>query len=178
VGRGIGAGIVLDGRLFSGEGYGAGEIGHLVVEPGGARCKCGNQGCLETVASSAVILARARELVPNPEALTLEAVARAAEAGDERMRAIIADAGRYLGIALASLVSVLNVRRVVITGRVAPLGALLRDAARAELARRVLPALLRGTEVEVLAMGPDAPLLGAMAPLLTDELGLARLQRR
>jgi len=178
VGRGIGAGIVLDGRLFSGEGYGAGEIGHLVVEPGGARCKCGNQGCLETVASSAVILARARELVPNPEALTLEAMARAAEAGDERMRAIIADAGRYLGIALASLVSVLNVRRVVITGRVAPLGALLRDAARAELARRVLPALLRGTEVEVLAMGPDAPLLGAMAPLLTDELGLARLQRR
>lgn len=190
VGKGIGAGIVLGGHLFSGEGYGAGEIGHLVVAPGGPRCECGNDGCLETVASSAAILARARALAAAdpgsaltaggaaPEALSIEDVARAARAGDAAVAAIVAEAGRHLGAAVASLVSVLNVRRIVITGRVAPLGDLLRDPLRAELARRALPTLTRGTQVEVLAMGPDAPLLGATAPLLTYELGLARLQRR
>jgi predicted NBD/HSP70 family sugar kinase len=188
VGRGIGAGIILDGHLFSGEGYGAGEIGHLVVAEDGPRCNCGNYGCLETVASSAALLARARELAraqPEsalaplaPAAITIEAIAQAAAAGDEGARALIAEAGRYLAVAVASLVSVLNLRRIVITGRVAPLGAALGVAIAAELARRALPTLVRATAVEVLAMGPDAPLLGATAPLLTYELGLARLQRR
>jgi predicted NBD/HSP70 family sugar kinase len=190
VGRGIGAGIILDGHLFSGDGYGAGEIGHLVVAEGGPRCMCGNYGCLETVASSAALLGRARDLAraqptsplarlaPAPEAITIETLAQADAAGDEGARALITEAGRYLGVAVASLVSVLNLRRIVITGRVAPLGATLGDAITAELARRALPALVRATAVEVLGMGPDAPLLGATAPLLTYELGLARLQRR
>jgi N-acetylglucosamine repressor len=181
VGRGIGAGIVLNGHLFAGEGYGAGEIGHLVVAPGGARCMCGNAGCLETVASSAAILERARALglaAADPAAPTMDDLARAARDGDLAAGALVAEAGRYLGAAVASIVSVLNLRRIVITGRVAPLGELLGTAVRDELARRALPALARGTRVEVLAMGPDAPLLGATAPLLTYELGLARLQRR
>jgi predicted NBD/HSP70 family sugar kinase len=189
VGRGVGAGIVLDGRLFAGEGYGAGEIGHLVVAEGGPRCNCGNYGCLETVASGSALVARARDLAradphsalarlaPGPDAITVETIAAALEAGDAGARALVAEAGRYLGVALASLVSVLNVRRIVITGRVAPLGAALRDAAAAELARRALPALVGDTTLEVLAMGPAAALLGATAPLLTHELGLARLQR-
>jgi predicted NBD/HSP70 family sugar kinase len=187
VGRGIGAGIVLDGHLYSGDGYGAGEIGHLVVNPGGAPCKCGNAGCLETVASSTAILAFARAqafanpasaLARDPEGLSMAAIARAAEAGDASAAAVIAEAGRHLGAAVASLVSVLNVRRIVITGRAAPLGDRLAAAVRAELSRRVLPLLARGTRIEVLAMGAEAPLLGATAPLLTYELGLARLQRR
>jgi predicted NBD/HSP70 family sugar kinase len=190
VGNGIGAGIVLDGHLYSGEGYGAGEIGHLVVSPGGERCKCGNAGCLETVASSAAILARARAYAQahpdsaaarqatSPAALTLTDLAAAAHSGDTGAAAIIAEAGRHLGAAVASLVSVLSVRRIVVTGRVAPLGALLLDPLRDELARRALPALTRSTRVELLAMGREAPLLGATAPLLTYELGLARLQRR
>lgn len=190
VGKGIGAGIVLDGHLYSGEGYGAGEIGHLVVAPGGPPCECGNHGCLETVASSAAILDQARALAranpssalvaggATPDTLTMHDVARAAAAGDAAVAAVVSEAGRHLGAAVASLVSVLNVRRIVVTGRVAPLGELLRAPLRDELARRALPTLTRGTQVEVLAMGADAPLLGATAPLLTYELGLARLQRR
>ena len=190
VGRGIGAGIVLGGHLFSGDGYGAGEIGHMVVVENGVLCKCGNRGCLETVASSAVIVAQARALAAadptsalhsrasSAEALTIAELAAAAEAGDEALGAIIAEAGRYLAIAVANIVSVLNIRQIVITGRVAPLGDLLGDAIRSELARRALPALVRGTRVEVASVGPDAPLIGAIAPLLTAELGLVRLQRR
>jgi predicted NBD/HSP70 family sugar kinase len=186
VGRGIGAGIVLGGQLFSGDGYGAGEIGHMVVVEGGARCECGNYGCLETVASSAVILREASALAgADPGSalygratLTIADLAQAAAAGDAGLRAIVAAAGRHLAIAVANIVSVLNVRQIVITGRVAPLGDLLGDAVRAELARRALPALVRGTSVEVAPVGVDDPLVGAIAPLLTAELGLARLQRR
>ncbi len=190
VGRGIGAGIVLGGHLFSGDGYGAGEIGHMVVVENGVRCNCGNHGCLETVASSAVILRQAYELAvanshsalhhraTSPDALTVADLAWAATAGDAGIHQIIAGAGRYLAIAVANIVSVLNVHQIVITGRVAPLGNLLGDAIRIELARRALPTLVRGTLVEVAEMGPEAPLVGAIAPLLTQELGLARLQRR
>lgn len=190
VGNGIGAGIILSGRLYTGEGSGAGEIGHLVVDAGGAPCKCGNCGCLETVASAPAILQRARAqgygdpgsplraLAPEPAALTLALLAQAAREGDPAARAVIDEAGRSLGVAVAGLVSVLNVRRVLLTGRVAVLGELLGTAVRAELARRCLPALARQTAVEVAPMGAAAPILGAAAPLLTFELGLERLTQR
>lgn len=190
VGNGIGAGIILGGRLYTGEGYGAGEIGHLVVEEGGAPCKCGNSGCLETVASAVALLGRARalaaadpgsplgRLAPAPASMTLDMIALAARDGDPGAGALVADAGRSLGVAVAGLVSVLNVRRVLLTGRVAALGEPLRAHVQAELARRALPALARQTSVEVAALGPDAPLLGAAAPLLTHELGLERLTVR
>ena len=105
-------------------------------------------------------------------------MAWAATSGDTAVQQIVAEAGRYLAIAVANIVSVLNVRQIVITGRVAPLGDLLGAAIQRELACRALPTLVRSTLVEVVEMGPDAPLVGATAPLLTQELGLARLQRR
>ncbi|HMQ31762.1 MAG TPA: ROK family transcriptional regulator [Chloroflexaceae bacterium] len=190
LGNGIGAGIILGGHLYTGEGYGAGEIGHLVVDADGPPCKCGNSGCLETVASAGAILGQARargyarpdsllrRFAPNPAGLTLDHIAVAASRGDATALAVIAAAGRSLGIALAGLVSVLNVRRVLLTGRVAALGPPLGEQVRAELSRRALPALVRQTSVEVAQLGADAPLLGAAAPLLTYELGLERLTRR
>jgi N-acetylglucosamine repressor len=180
VGNGIGAGIILGGRLYTGEGYGAGEIGHMVVDEGGAPCKCGNSGCLETVAGAEALLSKARALGVGEQGglATLDQLAQAARDGDGAALAVIADAGRFLGVAVASLVSVLNVRRVLITGRVAALGELLRVQVQAELGRRALPALTRQTAVEVAALGPEAPIVGAAAPLLTHELGLERLTQR
>ena len=110
--------------------------------------------------------------------IDLEAVIQAFGAGDPAVCRLIEEVGRHLGIAVANLVGVLNVRRVVITGRVAPFGQALSEAIRQELRRRVLPALAEATEVEVLAQGPDAVLLGTSALLLTNELGLTRLVRR
>ena len=189
VGQGIGAGIVLNGQLFSGDDYGAGEIGHVVVVEDGPLCKCGNHGCLEAVASIAWIVRRAQEIaqivttsplsqyVAEGQAIDLDAVVQAYAAGDPAIRRVIEEVGRHLGIAVANLVGVLNVRRVVITGRVAPFGPVLGAAIRQELSRRVLPALAEATEVDVLAQGPDAVLLGTSALLLTNELGLTRLVR-
>lgn len=189
-GQGIGAGIVLNGALYAGEGHGAGEIGHMVVIENGKLCKCGNSGCLETVASSAVVLEQARNLIrrdhtrplaqlaPDPAHLTLDMLAQAARNGDDGALSLIETTGRYLAFAVANMVSLLNVRRILITGRMAVLGELLGAAVRSELAKRALPALVRGTTVEVQPTPADAPLIGAAAPLLASELGLARLSRR
>jgi len=189
VGRGIGAGIVLNGQLFAGDDHGAGEIGHVMVLEDGPLCACGNYGCLEAVASVAWIVRRAQEIaavvttsllshyVAEGRAIDLDAVVQAFNAGDLAVRRMIEEVGRHLGIAVANLVGVLNIRRVVITGRVAPFGPALSEAIRQELRRRVLPALAEVTEVEVLAQGPDAVLLGTSALVLTNELGLTRLIR-
>jgi len=190
VGQGIGAGIVLNGQLFVGDDYGAGEIGHVVVVEDGPLCACGNHGCLESVANTAWIVRRAQEIAEVVTAsplshyaaegrtIDLDAVVQAFNAGDLAVQRLIEEVGRHLGTAVANLVGVLNIRRVVITGRVAPFGSVLSEAIRQELRRRVLPALAEMTEVDVLTQGPDAVLLGTSALVLTNELGLTRLVRR
>jgi predicted NBD/HSP70 family sugar kinase len=190
VGHGIGAGIVLYGQLFAGDMYGAGELGHMVVEENGLPCKCGNAGCLETVANVPAIVHRAQLLVQrepesflhrfaaDPATITFDTVVQAFLAGDQSVQQMIAVIGRYLGIGVANLITILGVRHVVITGRVAPFGQVLRDAICQEVGRRVLPSLAQATEIEVVAQEPDAILRGTAALLLTNELGLKRLLQR
>jgi N-acetylglucosamine repressor len=190
VGRGIGAGIMLNGQLLSSEAFGAGEIGHVVVERNGPRCNCGNLGCLEAIANVSAVVERAQTLArhnpssllhqfaPTADAITVDSIAQACQAGDQAARQLIVDVGHYLGIAIANLIAILGARRVVVTGRIAPFGQVLREAIEAETRRLILPDLANMTEIEVLAQGPDTVLLGAAALLLTNELGLARLVRR
>jgi predicted NBD/HSP70 family sugar kinase len=190
VGWGIGAGIVLNGQLIYGDGYGAGEIGHVAVVENGRRCKCGNYGCLETVANISALIRRAqaiaqddpnstlRRLAPDVQSIDLDVVLRAFLAGDAATRRIIEEIGGYLGIAVANLIGILGVRRVVITGRLAPFGQALAEAIQQAVRQRVLPTLAEVAEIEVLHQGPDTVLLGASVLLLTNELGLSRPQRR
>lgn len=186
VGQGIGAGIVLQGQLLVGDEYGAGEIGHVVVEENGLPCKCGNAGCLETVASIPAIVHRAQLLAQHDPGslllrfttsseITLDTVLQAFQAGDPAVRQIIVTIGRYLGIGVANLIAALGIRHVVITGRIAPFGQVLRDSIRQEVRRRVLPILAQAAEIEIVVQGPDTVLLGTAALLLTNELGLTRL---
>lgn len=187
VGQGIGAGIVLEGQLFAGDEYGAGEIGHVVVEEHGLPCKCGNAGCLETVASIPALVHRAQllaqrdpssllnQLTPPGAEVTFDAVLQAFRAGDPGVQQIVAAIGRYLGIGVANLIGALGIRYVAITGRVAPFGELLRETILAEVHRRVLPLIAQKTTVEIVAQGPDMVCLGAAVLLLTNELGLTRL---
>jgi N-acetylglucosamine repressor len=181
VGQGIGAGIVLGGQLFYGDSFGAGEIGHVAVVDDGLPCKCGNRGCLETVASVPAILARAYEatlhhpgslLAANNEQLDLAMLAKACHAGDATALAVVAEAGRYLGAAVANLIGSLNIRRVLISGRAAVLGEYLGQPTREAAHRRVLPILAAETEIIVAPPSPDNQLLGASALLLSYELGI------
>lgn len=183
VGVGIGAGIVLNGTLFNGDGFGAGEIGHVVVADNGLRCNCGNIGCLETVASVPAILravrkcfsdpsSRLRMLAPSAAAVDLDVVRQALEAGDPGVAAIVEEAGRYLGVAVANIVGLLNVERIVVTGAIAALGPPLIEAVRASLARHALEPLAAMTRVELIPERSDAVLLGITAMVLDQELGL------
>lgn len=183
VGVGVGAGVVLNGTLFHGDGFGAGEIGHVVVADNGIRCNCGNVGCLETVASVPAILRAARRwfgdpssqlraLAPSAAAVDLDVVRRALEAGDPGVTAVIEEVGHYLGIAIAHIVGLLNIERIVVTGAIAVLGPPLLEAIRASLVRHALAPLAAMTNVELIPERSDAVLLGITAMVLDQELGL------
>jgi predicted NBD/HSP70 family sugar kinase len=171
VGRGIGAGIVLNGTLFQGDGFGAGEIGHTVVDDDGAECHCGRFGCLETVASGPAIVTRAREL--GLHAQTLDDVRAAVEAGDERAITAARYAGRFLGRAIASLIGALDIHEVVVHGPVADLGEPWLEAVRDEATRRSLPLLADSVEIRTARITANEAVLGASALLTTRELGLS-----
>jgi glucokinase len=144
VGTGIGGGFVLNGKLYEGSRGMSGVIGHTTVVPDGIPCGCGNRGCLETVASGQAIQRAARAAVEaetwNPavplEDLTPRAIADLARAGDPVARAIYADAGTVLGMALANAVCLLNLEAIVVGGGVARAGDLLLEPVRQEIRRR------------------------------------------
>jgi predicted NBD/HSP70 family sugar kinase len=190
ISQGIGAGIILDGELFHGDAYGAGEIGHAVVVEGGQLCNCGNYGCLETVADSRAIVRRVQELAraaqasqpdqsaPDLGRIDFEQAVQMFQEGNRIVRQVVDEVGRYLGIAAAQLVSILNIERIVITGPVARFGQPLRDVIERELLKRALPTLAQTTQIVVVEEQPDTILLGISALLLNHELGLIRLAPR
>jgi N-acetylglucosamine repressor len=165
VGRGIGAGLILRGQPFGGDGEAAGEIGHVVVEPDGAACHCGRFGCLETVASTGAITAAAG-------ARSLDEVAALAAAGDPTALSAVRAAGRAVGAAIANVTGTLDVRHITVMGTAVTLGEPWFAAIRDEAARRSLGPLGRETRIVDGGTGEDATLLGAAALLLTRELGL------
>ena len=183
VGRGVGAGIILDGVLYYGDGYGAGEIGHFKVVEKGDLCRCGHFGCLETIASTQAIVRQAKITANSPasslhrfaaasEKITTEIVLDAVKAGDAALVDIIANAGRYLGFAVAGLVSILNIETVVVAGSGARFGSVLLESLKQEMQRRSLSQLAQNTHVSASALGDDIVILGAAALLLHNELGL------
>lgn len=185
LGRGVGAGIVINRELYYGDGFGAGEIGHIVVREDGEPCNCGRRGCLETLVSSRALVRQARQiarhnldsplnrLADSPEAITTDTILQACKAGDEAVMALIEEAARQLGKALAYTVGVLNIERVVIAGSLARFGAAITGPAQEELNRRILPALAAETVVEASSLGTDIVLLGCAALILSLELGIA-----
>ncbi len=183
IGRGVGAGLVLNGTVFQGDGFGAGEIGHVTVVDDGAACRCGGFGCLETVASSRAIAARAAALATElgtpladragGEDLTFEAVLDAYRAGDPAARTAAFEAARYLGQAVAGLIGALNIARIVLDGPVTAFGDEWLAALRDEAGRRSFGLLGRDTEIVVGRLSPNVVVLGASALLITSELGLS-----
>jgi N-acetylglucosamine repressor len=184
VGRGIGAGIVLNGRIHYGDGSSAGEIGHVVVVENGQACLCGHFGCLETVASSRAIVEQAKAFAKaNPDSLlhrfaatadqiNTDTVLQAFEAGDDDLQAVIAEVGHYLGIAVANLIGVLNLRHIFIGGSVARFGEPLLEAIRGQMKQHAMAIMADDTKVELSHLGQDIVIQGAAALLLTHELGL------
>ena len=169
VASGIGAGLILGGRLYRGWGGMAGELGHVLVEPEGAVCRCGNRGCLETTASTPALLEVLRRSHGD---LTVAEMLALARDGDLGCRRVIADAGRSVGQAAAFVFNVLNPQRLVVGGDLAAAGDLLLDGVRSSVRLAALPAAAEAARVVAGVLGERAQVLGALA-LAVGEAGAA-----
>lgn len=184
VGKGTGAGIVINGKIYYGDGFGAGEIGHVKVIDDGDICRCGNSGCLETLTSTRAILKSAKVIfqqdknsllhnfTKNSDEIDMETIFKAFEAGDKEIHKLISIVGHYLGIVIANLVGSLNIQNIVIAGVLSRFGSALIKPMEEEIKRRSLKALASVTRITVSKLGSEIVILGAGALLLANQLGL------
>jgi len=172
--EGVGAGLVLGGRLHHGATGAAGELGHVTVVPDGQICRCGSRGCLETVVGARA-LASAVAHSRGPERSLADLLALAGD-GDPGVRRLLGDAGRTVGTALAGLCTVLDPRLVVVGGTAVDAGNVLVDAVRATLDRAMPPVTSHAIDVVRGRLGPATEARGA-ALLAADAAGehIARL---
>ena len=155
VGKGLGAGLLLDGALHRGHHSAAGEIGHVVIDHRGDPCACGRRGCLETLLAAPALRAR------------LTGLDRPA-----RQRALAA-VGRRFAAALAPVVSALDLREVVLSGPTDLLAGALQDAALAELRKRTMPVVGDDLDLRMATLGEDVVLAGAAVLVLSGQLGVS-----
>jgi predicted NBD/HSP70 family sugar kinase len=167
---GIGAGLLLDGRLYRGRAGTAGEIGHTTIDENGDVCRCGNRGCLETYVGTPMLL----ELLGRSHGpdITVADVLRLARDGDVGCRRVLADAGRYIGVAVANLCNLLSPELVIVGGDLATSGDLLLQPLREAVGRYAIPSAAEAVEVVQGELGERAEVLGALA------LALRRSQAR
>ncbi|HEX4997119.1 MAG TPA: ROK family protein [Terriglobia bacterium] len=173
LGTGLGAGLIVDGRLFrGGSGY-AGEMGHIPIELDGRPCDCGSQGCVETWVSATGMVQTAEDLLAKSPAsalhgirraegsLTAEAIYRCALDGDAVAERVFEMTGRYLGMASAILMNLLNLETIVVGGGVMAAGPRLLEPAIREARRRAFAASFNDCPIVQSLLWPDAGVAGA-----------------
>jgi predicted NBD/HSP70 family sugar kinase len=176
VGVSIGAGLVIDGKLFGGAHEGAGEIGHTVVYEEGPRCRCGNFGCLEAVANAVAISRRAvhriqggtPSLIPELVGDDLSqvigtTVIEAAHEGDRLARETLQEAGRFLGLAIGNVINLLDPDLVVVGGGTARAGDLLLEPLKEAALSRALPGRRDRVRILRTGLGEDSCPVGGAA---------------
>jgi predicted NBD/HSP70 family sugar kinase len=170
---GIGSGLVLGGRLHGGAAGFAGEIGHVSVQADGALCRCGNRGCLETVASTKVLL-EALSGARGADITVSELLALVHE-GDFAASRLVHDAGRAVGRALADLCSHMNPAAVIIGGDLAAADEPLFAGIRESIDRFAVPPAAQSVRVMRGVLGDRAELLGALALVIGNTTRLRSL---
>ena len=167
LGTGVGGGIIIDGRILEGANGGAGEIGHIPVNPQEQdTCGCGKKGCLEQYASATGIVRIAEKLRKEngntalPAGCTAKQVFDYAKEGDELAMQAVEELGRYLGLALASCACVLNPEGIVIGGGVSRAGKILLDVTEKNFQTYVFKPC-RNVKFSLAELGNDAGIYGA-----------------
>jgi glucokinase len=172
-GTGIGGGLVLDGRLYRGASGGAGEIGHMQIDPRGPRCACGRYGCLEALASGRALNEQARILAQNePEGLVAKLAAEeneepdarildmAAEQGDESAMSAMLQAGMYFGAGLTNLINIFNPEVIVVGGSLRK-STLYYQTALGMAKQQAFPQHSADVRIVEAELGDNAPAIGA-----------------
>ncbi|HLL14243.1 MAG TPA: ROK family protein [Pyrinomonadaceae bacterium] len=172
LGTGIGGALILDGKLWYGDSGFAGEFGHITIDREGIECTCGNTGCLETVASAPNIVRRTHERLVRDSTSSLTRlglnknftaadIAHAANEGDDFALLMIERTGRYIGTAIAAVINLLNIQRIVLGGGVMDAGKLILDPIIREAGRRSFQPCFEATQIVAATLGGDAVPTGA-----------------
>lgn len=181
IGRGIGAGLVNDGKLFNGADGIAGEIGHMMIERNGRKCSCGNDGCLQTIASGPAIALIAKEKLESGQKsilqewtnelsneITAEIVYKAAKMNDKLSNEVFQEVGESLGIAFTNIIHTFNPAHIIIGGGVARAGELLLNPIRKTIASRAISDRAKRTPVILSNLDAYGSSYGAVALILSD----------
>ncbi|QYF84808.1 ROK family transcriptional regulator [Brevibacterium sp. PAMC21349] len=181
VGRGIGAGIIINGKLYHGSHFISGEIGHMIIDIDGPQCTCGNYGCLQTFASGPSIVEWVKKemrlghssLLTNLtngdlEKVTGELIYSSALEGDTLCKTALQQAGRYLGVGITNVIHTVNPRRIIIGGGVSNAGDLIMDNIIQTVNQRALTNPAKQTEIILSKFGDDATAMGAVALILAE----------
>lgn len=161
IGTGLGAGIILDGKLWRGKCGFAGELGHVTVNPEGERCNCGGQGCLETEVSAPKIVRNYNAIRKKEEKISGEEVFNRAKKGETAARQAFAQAGHFLGIGLGIAMNLLNPDKILLGGAVMSAGKFLLAPALEEVKRRSYKASFKCCTIKKASLGNKAGFLGA-----------------
>lgn len=176
VGTGIGGGLILNGQIYHGAGFGAGEIGHMTIDPEGEICNCGNKGCLETLASGTAMTRNALDLIKSGRGKALLAIAKEnkqkintyllaqlAASGDKEALSILKAAGTALGIGLANVINLLNPSLVILGGGALKVGLPYWEAMEKEVQRCALQTAWQQVRIVPAGLGDRSGLYGAVA---------------
>lgn len=178
VDTGVGAGLFMGGRIYGGAAGTSGEIGHTAIDPEtGPLCRCGRTGCLEARIGSGALLRSAKMALGDDAPESTTDLVQLALGGDPGSAALVEDAGRYIGIALANLVNLLNPDLVILDSVLTHAGDLLFEPLRAALHERALSACLDPSRVVSSELGREAVALGGATLVLNNVLNSPHLLR-
>ncbi len=166
IGRGVGAGMIIGGKLYHGSSDIAGEIGHMTIDLHGQVCECGNRGCLQTFIAGPAISRKINEQLG--ESLTAEQVFERALGGDEACIEVLSQTGSALGVGLTNLIHIVNPEKIILGGGVSKAQQFLLPAIRETIRASALTQSASRTKVEITKLGDDATLIGAVTLLLVD----------
>lgn len=174
VSTGIGGGIIIDDRLYSGVDGCAGEIGHMTIDANGPRCNCGSSGCLEMLASGTAVAREAVARIKRGESSQLAAlvggkledidariVGIAANNGDPLARDVVAKAANYLGVGMVNVVNIFNPERIVVGGGMSHLGDMLLEPARRVVREKAFRLAAGSVSIVPSQLGDNAGVIGA-----------------
>ncbi len=155
ISTGIGGGIIIDKKLYRGAVGSAGEFGHMIIEPDGPKCSCGNRGCLESVASGSAI-----KKITGMNAIAVELAARQ---GDKKSKVVIKKVGHYLAIGVANIINTLNPEMVIIGGGLSNMRELLMKPILKDYKKYTLKLPAKSVKIVKAKLGSKAGVLGAVA---------------
>lgn len=166
LGSGVGAGVIIDGKLYHGSADLAGEIGHMTIDMYGDDCECGNKGCLETFASAPSIVKHANKRMPSKNIQSSKEVYELAVQGDQDCVDLLQQTGDAIGIGLINLIHTLNPETIIIGGGVSKAEKFILQPIQDTIQKRGLTKEAKETSVVISEVGDNATILGSVALLL------------